>query len=145
VSSSAREERSAGRWVGVYGVSALWVVVGVILYICASLRAISSSWDSRLSIRALSNLRVRCLSLSEEKRLNTLSSFLISFFMPLSDDNPYQPREVYSERHTIPVELVRDDAERNRFHFVERRADIIPKDDYVWTFLVFEKPTETPR
>jgi len=61
------------------------------------------------------------------------------------DDNPYQPREVYLERHTIPVELVRDDAERNRFHFVERRADIILKDDDVWTFLVFEKPTETLR
>ncbi len=62
-----------------------------------------------------------------------------------SDDNPYQPREVYIERHTIPQELVRDDTARNGFRFVERRPDIITHDDDVWTFLIFEKPAQTPK
>lgn len=52
-----------------------------------------------------------------------------------------QPRESYRERHRIPAELVREDAARAGFRFVEERAGFVrPERSKKFYFLIFQKP-----
>ena len=50
-----------------------------------------------------------------------------------------QPRAEYQKEHVIPVELVKADAARNNFQFIERHADVVTPDQHPWSFLVFAK------
>lgn len=50
-----------------------------------------------------------------------------------------RPRSEYQKEHVIPVELVKADAARNNFQFVERRADVVTPDQHRWSFVVFAK------
>lgn len=54
---------------------------------------------------------------------------------------PGEKRSTYYRRHRIPKELVRDDASRNGFDFLEERPGFVrPRGDKEFYFLVFEKP-----
>lgn len=50
-----------------------------------------------------------------------------------------RPRADYQKDHVIPVELVKADAARNDFQFIERHADVVTPDQHRWSFLVFAK------
>ncbi len=56
------------------------------------------------------------------------------------EDATGKPRKTYQERHTIPEELVREDALRNGFHFLRKAPGFINADGAHWFFLIFEKP-----
>ncbi len=55
-------------------------------------------------------------------------------------------REEHQRSHSIPESLVREDAQRNGFHFVRKEKDVEPNSEDSsrgsWFFLVFEKPGE---
>lgn len=53
---------------------------------------------------------------------------------------PGRPRAEYQKEHVIPAELVKDDAARHGFHFVEQHSDVVTPDQHHWPFLVFERP-----
>jgi predicted methyltransferase len=55
-------------------------------------------------------------------------------------------REEHQRNHSIPEATVREDAQRNGFHFVRKEPDVEPnREDRsrgAWFFLIFEKPEE---
>jgi len=54
---------------------------------------------------------------------------------------PGEPREKYFERHRIPEQFVRDDADRCGFKFVRQQPGFNPPDnDRNYFFLIFQKP-----
>jgi predicted methyltransferase len=57
------------------------------------------------------------------------------------DSEPGKPRSSYHSSHEIPESLVREDAERNGFHFLRRPRGFRNGDGDNWYFLIFEKPT----
>ena len=58
---------------------------------------------------------------------------------------PGRPRDEYYERHRMPEQLEREDAERNGFRFVHERPGFTRADDKKeYYFLIFERP-EAPK
>ena len=55
---------------------------------------------------------------------------------------PGRPRDEYYERHRMPEQTEREDAERNGFRFVRERPGFTRSDDKKeYYFLIFEKPS----
>lgn len=51
-----------------------------------------------------------------------------------------KPRKTYQDRHTIPEELVREDATRNGLQLLRKAPGFKNEDGDLWFFLIFEKP-----
>lgn len=51
-----------------------------------------------------------------------------------------QPRKNYHERHTMPAEIVHEDAARNGFHFLRNQSGFVNPDHEEFYFLIFDKP-----
>ena len=57
---------------------------------------------------------------------------------------PGRPRDEYYERHRMPAQTEREDAERNGFRFVRERPGFTRADDKKeYYFMIFEKPAKT--
>ena len=57
---------------------------------------------------------------------------------------PGRPRDEYYERHRMPAQTEREDAERNGFRFVRERPGFTRTDDKKeYYFMIFEKPAKT--
>ena len=58
-----------------------------------------------------------------------------------AQDEPGQPRSVYRERHTLPAEIVREDAARHGLRFQRELPGFSnPESKRKYHFLLFEKP-----
>ena len=58
-----------------------------------------------------------------------------------AQDEPGQPRNVYQERHTLPAEIVREDAARHGLRFPRELPGFSnPESKRKYYFLLFEKP-----
>ncbi|MCI0403946.1 MAG: class I SAM-dependent methyltransferase [Acidobacteria bacterium] len=58
-----------------------------------------------------------------------------------AEDEPGKPRETYYNRHRLPEEIVRQDAERAGFRFLRKeRGFTRPNQQKEFYFLIFEKP-----
>ncbi len=55
-------------------------------------------------------------------------------------DRMGEPRATYQDRHTLPEEIVHEDAARNRFHFLREESGFNNPDGDKFYFLIFEKP-----
>ena len=60
-----------------------------------------------------------------------------------AQDEPGQPRSVYRERHTLPAEIVREDAARHGLRFQRELPGFSnPESKRKYYFLLFEKPKQ---